>query len=72
MTCGGRTSWHGFARSILDLADPTPQPKLVGIPTRDYPTPACRPTYSVLSSAKLKATFDIVLPDWEETLRYCL
>ena len=64
MTCGGRTSWHGFARSILDLADPTPQPQLVGIPTRDYSTPACRPAYSVLSNAKLKATFDIVLPDW--------
>ena len=72
MTCGGRTSWHGFARSILDLADPIPQPQLVSIPTKDYPTPACRPAYSVLSNAKLKATFDIVLPDWEETLRYCL
>jgi len=72
MTCGGRTSWHGFARSILDLADPTPQPQLVGISTKDYPTPACRPAYSVLSNAKLKATFDIVLPDWEEILRYCL
>ncbi len=72
MTCGGRTSWHGFARSILGLADPNPQPQLVGIPTRDYPTPACRPAYSVLSNAKLKATFDIVLPNWEEALRYCL
>ncbi len=72
MTCGGRTSWHGFARSILDLADPIPQSQLVGIPTKDYPTPACRPAYSVLSNTKLKATFDIVLPDWEETLRYCL
>ncbi len=72
MTCGGRTSWHGFARSILDLADPTPQPQLVGISAKDYPTPACRPAYSVLSNAKLKETFDIVLPDWEETLRYCL
>ncbi len=72
MTCGGRTSWHGFARSVLDLADPIPQPQLVSIPTKDYPTPASRPAYSVLSNAKLKATFDIVLPDWEETLRYCL
>ena len=72
MTCGGRTSWHGFARSILDLADPIPQPQLVGIPTKDYPTLAGRPAYSVLSNTKLKATFDIVLPDWEETLRYCL
>jgi dTDP-4-dehydrorhamnose reductase len=72
MTCGGRTSWHGFARSILDLADPIPQAQLVSIPTKDYPTPACRPAYSVLSNAKLKATFDIVLPGWEETLRYCL
>jgi len=72
MTCGGRTSWHGFARSILDLADPTPQPQLVGISTKDYPTPAGRPAYSVLSNTKLKATFDIALPNWEEALRYCL
>ncbi len=72
MTCGGRTSWHGFARSILDLADPTPQPQLAGIPTKDYPTPAGRPAYSVLSNAKLKATFDIALPNWKEALRYCL
>ena len=72
MTCGGRTSWHGFARSILGLADPKPQPQLVGIPTKDYPAPAGRPAYSVLSNAKLKATFGIALPDWEEALRYCL
>ena len=72
MTCGGRTSWHGFAKSILDLADPIPQSQLVSIPTKDYPTPACRPAYSVLSNTKLKATFGIALPDWEEALRYCL
>ena len=73
MTCGGQTSWHGFAQAILDIADPAkPMPRLVGIPTSDYPTPAARPAYSVLSNAKLEETFKIELPDWETALRECM
>jgi len=72
MTCGGQTSWHGFARSILDLANPDPMPRLLAIPTTEYPTPAVRPAYSVLSNAKLEETFGAVLPRWEDALKQCL
>ncbi|MDP6232496.1 MAG: dTDP-4-dehydrorhamnose reductase, partial [Nitrospinaceae bacterium] len=54
MTCGGQTNWHGFARTIIDLTNPNPMPRLVAIPSSDYPTPAARPAYSVLSNAKLE------------------
>lgn len=72
MTCGGQTSWHGFARAIMDLAGPDPMPRLMAIPTKDYPTPAARPAYSVLSNAKLEKTFSTRLPHWEDALKQCL
>ncbi len=72
MTCGGQTSWHGFARAIMDLAGPDPMPRLMAIPTKDYPTPAARPAYSVLSNAKLVKTFSTRLPHWEDALKQCL
>jgi len=72
MTCGGQTNWHGFARAIIDLANPDPMPRLVAIPSSDYPTPAARPAYSVLSNAKLEKTFGAGLPHWEDALKQCL
>ncbi|HAK36951.1 MAG: dTDP-4-dehydrorhamnose reductase [Nitrospinaceae bacterium] len=72
MSCGGQTNWHGFARAIIDLTSPDPMPRLVAIPSSDYPTPAARPAYSVLSNAKLEKTFGAGLPHWEEALKQCL
>jgi dTDP-4-dehydrorhamnose reductase len=72
MTCGGQTNWHGFARAIIDLTNPDPMPRLVAIPSSDYPTPAARPAYSVLSNAKLEKTFGTGLPHWKDALKQCL
>ena len=70
LVCGGQTSWYGFAQAILkEGSDPT---KLTPIPTSEYPTPAKRPLYSVLSTKKLKSSFGITPPDWDVTLKYCL
>jgi dTDP-4-dehydrorhamnose reductase len=44
----------------------------MAIPTKDYPTPADRPAYSVLSNAKLEKTFSTRLPHWEDALKQCL
>jgi dTDP-4-dehydrorhamnose reductase len=75
MTCGGSVSWFGFAQAIfaraaqlLDLKPPT----LTPIATRDYPTPAARPHYSVLSNAKLRARFAEKLSPWESALEETL
>jgi len=74
LTCGGRTSWHGFTAAILaHLAQTdTPLAQLTAIPTSGYPTPAARPTNSQLDCSKLAATFGVRLPDWETALALCV
>ena len=67
----GATTWHGFARAIVTsmrLADP---PEVVPITTGDYPTPARRPAYTVLSTSRLRDAFGIELPHWEAALANC-
>jgi len=72
-TARGETTWFGFAQAIFDAwsrragASFMP-PKVVPIPTSEYPTPARRPAYSVLSNAKLERTFGVRLPDWRQGL----
>jgi len=61
-----------FAQAILELSCPDQMPKLLAISTKEYPTPAIRPTYSVLSNTKLQKYFGIELPDWEYALKQCL
>lgn len=76
LTAGGETSWHGFAEAIVEDAHAlgllARQPRVVGIATADYPTPARRPAYSVLDTARLQADFGIVPPPWREGLRATL
>lgn len=75
LTASGSTSWHGFAKAILEL-DPNRAEQvckqLKPILTAEYPTPARRPAHSVLSNAKLKAAFGIVLPGWGRSLKLAL
>ncbi len=69
-TCGGETTWWGFAQAILEgLHIPA---AVTPITTADYPTRARRPAYSVLSSARLDRVFGIHMPQWEAALRSCL
>ena len=76
LTAGGETSWHGFAEAIVDDAHAlgliARKPRVVAISTADYPTPAQRPAYSVLDTARLRRDFGIVPPDWREGLRSVL
>ncbi len=74
LSCGGRTSWHGFAEAILQdmQARGEKTPALKAISTAEYPTPAQRPANSVLSNEKLQKTFGIRMPAWEHALALCL
>ncbi|QGZ39656.1 dTDP-4-dehydrorhamnose reductase [Pseudoduganella flava] len=65
----GRTTWFGFTQAILEEAGI--DCRLVPITTDQYPLPARRPQYSVLSSELLQQRF-VRLPDWREALRLCL
>jgi dTDP-4-dehydrorhamnose reductase len=85
MTAAGKTSWFEFARAILEEASRMPrgipwfetatrgQPlvtrRVTPITSEAYPTPALRPSYSVLSNSHLKQDFGFELPAWSSQLR---
>lgn len=66
----GVTSWYDFATAIFRIEgiDCLVSP----IETKDYPTPAKRPHFSLLNKGKIKAAFDITIPHWESSLKDCL
>jgi dTDP-4-dehydrorhamnose reductase len=69
-TATGNTSWHGFASAIVEASRADrPQssvlsPRLIAIPTSEYPLPAPRPKNSVLANDKLLRDFGLAMPDW--------
>jgi len=65
----GDTTWCGFARAIL--AD-RPDVTVEAITTAEYPTPARRPRYSVLATARAERALGVVLPHWGDGLAACL
>jgi len=72
MTCAGRTSWYDFARSIFELDGRLDGIRVNPIPTSEFPTPARRPSFSVLSNEKLLRVFSVRLPPWDDALGKCL
>ena len=66
----GVTSWYDFAKEITEMADI--KCSISPIETKDYPTPAVRPQYSVLNKSKIKKQFNIVIPHWKDSLRECI
>lgn len=72
MTAAGSTSWFGFAEQIFSLAELPQKPRLVPIPTTEYPTPAKRPKNSVLSNDKFAREFGFRLDDWKTQLKSVL
>ena len=73
ISAGGRTSWHGFAETILaEIADPKRIAKrVVPILTTDFPTPAKRPAFSVLSNQKIEFATKMTVPSWQQQLAGC-
>ncbi len=71
LAASGQTSWHSFAEAIVRLmpAEGKKCTHIEPITTSEYPLPARRPAYSVLSCEKLQRTFGLHLPEWEESLR---
>jgi dTDP-4-dehydrorhamnose reductase len=88
MTASGQTSWHDFATAILEAARQVPSETpwfsvvtrgkpfiakhIVPISTAEYPTPASRPGYSVLSNSRLLQEFGIALAGWQAQLHRCM
>ena len=76
LVASGQTTWHGFARAIMEDAHAmgmlARMPTVTPIATADFPTPAMRPANSVLDTTRLRSDFGIIPPDWREGLRATL
>lgn len=68
----GETSWHGYASHAIERARAAghdikvAREAVLPIPTTDYPTPATRPLNSRLDTRRLRDTFGLTLPDWQQ------
>ena len=66
----GVTSWYDFATAIMEISNIDCQ--LISIETKDYPTQARRPMYSVLDKSKIKSDFKVTIPHWRDSLANCI
>jgi dTDP-4-dehydrorhamnose reductase len=66
----GVASWYDFAIAIMDFGQV--DCNLKPIETKDYPTPAKRPYFSVLNKSKIKNDFKIDIPYWRDSLARCI
>jgi dTDP-4-dehydrorhamnose reductase len=67
----GLTTWFDFTKKIFQLSGIT-DCQLNPISTSGYPTRASRPMYSVLDKTKIKKTFPVSVPEWEDSLEKCI
>lgn len=67
----GVCSWYDFTLAIHRLAGITTC-HVRPLHTDEYPAKAPRPAYSVLDKSKIKQTYDLEIPHWEESLARCL
>jgi dTDP-4-dehydrorhamnose reductase len=66
----GVTSWYDFAQAIFSISQMPV--KVHPIPSSAYPTKAKRPSFSVMDKSKIKATFQLHVPHWRDSLVNCL
>ena len=66
----GVTSWYDFARAIMEISNI--DCNIIPIETKDYPTQAIRPLYSVLDKSKITSDFKVTIPHWRDSLTNCI
>ena len=66
----GETSWFEFARSIKELYNL--ECKIIGVSSEEFKTLAKRPKYSLLNKSKIKTTFNLEIPSYEQSLKNCI
>ena len=67
----GTISWYDFTKAIHRIAG-IKACKVNPLHTEEYPTPAARPHYSVLDKTKIKQTYGIEVPYWQDSLAECI
>ncbi len=66
----GVASWYDFAKAIMELGNIDCNVK--PIETKDFPTLARRPNYSLLNKSKIKKDFEMDIPYWRDSLKECI
>jgi dTDP-4-dehydrorhamnose reductase len=66
----GVTSWYDFATAIFELRQISC--RTFPIESKEYPTPAQRPPFSLMNKNKIKTTFNLDIPHWRESLKEML
>ncbi|MGC4102031.1 dTDP-4-dehydrorhamnose reductase [Ferruginibacter sp.] len=66
----GLISWYQFAAAIKEFTSSNCMVR--SIPTTEYPTPAKRPLYTAMDTARIKEVFALSIPNWKESLQKCL
>ncbi len=67
----GVCTWYDFATEIARQAGHM-HCRIVPCSTEEYPTKAHRPAYSVLDTTKIKQTFGLQIPQWQDSLAECM
>jgi dTDP-4-dehydrorhamnose reductase len=67
----GVISWYDFTKAIHRIAG-IKTCHVRPLHTAEYPTPASRPHYSVLDKTKIKHTYGLEIPYWEDSLAECI
>jgi len=63
----GKASWYDFAKKIFEVNKI--EINLKPISTSEFPTPAQRPKYSVLDKSKIKKEFNLLIEEWQDSLK---
>lgn len=66
----GVASWYDFAKAIFHLTGKDIE--VTPIPTSEFPTPARRPHFSVMSKRRIKGAYHLSIPYWRDSLEKCL
>jgi dTDP-4-dehydrorhamnose reductase len=66
----GVASWYDFAKAIVEIKKLNC--KVVPILSKEYPTDAQRPFFTVLDKSRIKKDFEIAIPHWRDSLEVCL
>ncbi len=66
----GACSWYDFSKAIFEYA--AIECQVNPIESKEYPTPAPRPHYSLLNKAKIKTHYHLEVPYWRDSLALCI
>lgn len=66
----GVISWFEFALAIKEISGL--DCKINPVPATNYPTPAKRPSYSVMDTKKIREVYKVQIPEWKSSLISCL